>query len=249
MNKNIFTVSALLLSGLLMVSSCKKEDDTPSAPQDTAPTVNTPSDADGAFAAVNTLTHTTVAGFTTTIEIGTAVAWFGTQSTFVDGGTVTCDGETLNKQSGNSYVYVPTTTTPTGIDFATPLVWDISGNSANGVPAFTKSHSGSFPSIDDISNSGEIATNADFTLTATGAVSGSDSVIFVVSGPNGSVLKVQGPDVSSCTFTAAEMGTLGTGSNSGLLQIAPYRLTSEVFSSKKYYFVKEAVVSKFVTLK
>jgi hypothetical protein len=70
-----------------------------------------------------------------------------------------------------------------------------------------------------------------------------------VSGPNASIQKVRAANTQSCTFTAAEMGTLGKGDNSGLLQIAPYRLTSSTQNGKKYYFVKETCVSKFVNLK
>jgi hypothetical protein len=248
MKKISLFASCALLIVVLSVSSCTKKKDSQQAPSNTAPQYTIPGDANGAFAAVKTISSQTIAGYTTSIDIGTAVAWFGSSTSFVDGGTVKLNSNSLSKQSNNAYVFTPATTAPTGIDFTGSEVWEISGNTANGVPAFTKTHYASFPYITDISNTGDVSTTTDFTLSASSYVTG-DSVIFVVSGPNGHVLKVKGPNSTSCSFTAAEMGTLGTGSNMGLLQIAPYTWTVDNSTGKKYYFVKETCVSKFVNLK
>ncbi len=243
---SIFLATAVLL---LSAGSCKKKDTTtPTQPSNTAPSVSTPATADGAFAAVKVISTQTVAGITIPIDIGTAAAWFGSASSPVDGGAVTCNTNALSKQ-GNNYIFTPTTSAPSGIDFSSSSVnWTIAGNSANSIPAFNHTDSGSFPSVDDISNTGDVDTHTAFTLTAASSVYG-DSVIFNIAGPNGNVLKVMPPNTSSCTFTAAEMGTLGTGNNVGLLQIAPYRVALQVVSGKNYYFVRETCANKFVTLK
>lgn len=251
MKKQFYFLFALA-SVLLTVSSCNNDDDdnTPQAPANSTPTVNPPSNADGAFAAVNTITIQDIPFVgPTEIFVGTAAAWFGSQSSFVDGGTVNCNTSDLTKQSNNAYIFAPTTTEPQGIDFSgtSQVDWVISGNSANNVPAFNHTHFGSFPNVNGIDADSTIDTNSDFTLMADGSVSG-DSVIFVVAGPNGGITKVMGPNASFCTFTAAEMGTLGTGSNVGLLQIAPYRIEFDNSTGKNYYFIKEEVVSMFVTL-
>ena len=246
MKKVLFvTIMGSLLT--MSINSCGKKD-TPSTPSSSAPTINTPSDAVGAFASVKIVTTQTVGGITIPINIGTAVAWVGTSASFLDAGTITCNTKNLAKQTGNSYVFTPTTTEPTGLDFSSsPISWTVSGNSANNIAAYSHDVTGYFPEIEDIAHSGDVATNAPFTLTASGPVTG-DSVIFVVAGPNASVVKTRGPNTSSCTFTAAEMGTLGTGSNAGIIQIAPYRISLDNSTGRNYYFIRETCVNKFVNL-
>lgn len=240
-----------LLALVTTVSSCKKdEDNTPAAPTNSTPTANTPNDADGAFVAIKTITFQTVPIVgQIEVELGTAAAWFGTPNTWVDGGSVDCNTKSLTKQSNNSYIFTPSATDQTGVDFSGGSAdWTIGGNTSNSVPSFNFNHCCSYPDVNGITAADEISTGSDYTLTATGFVTGADSVIFVMAGPDNYILKVMPPNTSSCLFTAAEMATLGTGSNVGLLQIAPYSLTSTIQSGKKYYFVKETVVSKFVSL-
>jgi len=249
MKKNVLIIAALVAT-LATVSSCKKETTAPPPPSNTAPTVNPPSDADGALVLVNTLTYnsTSVPGFgniVTKIELGVAGAWFGAANAFVDAGVVKCQDSLLAKQTNNAYVFVPKSLT--GLDKSSNTKWEVAG--AGSVTGFTYTHNASFPTVDSIENAVDVNTANAFTLSAKGFVSNSDSVIFVVSGPNASVLKVKASNAKSCDFSAAEMGTLGKGDNSGLLQIAPYRLTSSTQNGKKYYFVKETCVSKFVNLK
>lgn len=243
----VLTLLALVTS----VSSCKKDEDaTPTAPTNSTPTVSPPSDADGAFVAIKTISFQTVPIIgQVEVELGTAAAWFGTGTTFVDGGTVDCNTKALTKQSNNAYVFTPSSSDATGIDFSSGSAdWTISGNSGNAVPAFSFNHCCSYPDVNGITANDNISVSSDYTLTATGAVTGADSVIFVMAGPDNHIVKIKPAGTSSCLFTAAELATLGTGSNVGLLQIAPYSWTSTIESGKKYYFIKETVVSKFVSL-
>ena len=231
-------------------TSCSKSTTTttPTAPSSSAPNVNTPSNADGALAAVQVITTQTVAGITIPINIGTAAAWFGTASAYQDAGNVSIDGNALTKSS-NAYVFQPTSSSPSGLSFNYSTAWVVSGNAANSIAAINYSDNSSFPSIADINTTGTVSTSGSYTMSATSSVTNCDSVIFVITGPNAHVTHTAGPNTSSYTFTAAEMASLGTTSNNtGLLQIAPYRVNHQTINSKSYYFVKEACVSKFVNL-
>lgn len=243
--KKITTILMLLVI-VATVSSCKKAT-TAAAPSTTPPSVTPPSDAAGAFAAVISKTNTTVGGITVPLEIGLAVAWFGASGAFVDGGNVTCNANALTK-TNNAYAFQPASATPTGIDFSSSTVaW--TGSGAGSVAAFSYNDVSAFPSADDITSSTEVSTASSYTLTTSGTTGSQDSVIFNISGPNKNILKVLPAYTTSYTFTAAEMGTLGTGSNSGVIQIAPYRVNGQTINGKKYYFVKETCVTKFINLK
>ena len=245
--KKTTLVFAISLACLSTFTACNKSTPTPTAPSSSAPSVSTPSNADGVLAAVQVITTQTVGGFIVPINIGTAAAWFGSASSYQDAGNVTTDGNALTKSS-NAYIFQPTTANPSGLSFTSSTAWVVTGNTANSIAAINYTDNSSFPSITDISTSGTVSTSGSYTLSATSAVSG-DSVIFVIAGPNGHVTHTGGPNASSYTFTASEMASVGTSSNNtGLLQIAPYRVNHQTINSKSYYFVKEACVSKFVNL-
>lgn len=242
--KKITTILILFVV-VASVSSCKKTTSNPT-PSSSAPSVTPPSDADGAFAAVISKSVTKVAGISVPLEIGTAVAWFGKANAFVDGGNVTCNASALTKNS-NAYVFVPSTSTPSGLDFSSSTTaW--TGSGAGSIAAFSYNDVSTFPYVDDISSSTEVSVGSNYTLTSTSSTSG-DSVIFNISGPKGNILKTKVGGTTSCTYTAAELATLGTGDNSGVIQIAPYRVNGQVINGKQYYFVKETCVTKFINLK
>lgn len=248
MKKVVLAFTALSIA-MTSLNSCNKNSstNTPTVSND-APTVPVPSDAFAAFAAVMVSSTQTVAGITVPVQANTAAAWFGTATTHVDGGNVTCESTALTNIS-NNYIFKPTTATAS-IDLTTPIDWSVSGNSANGVAAFSKTDYGFFPTISDIANTGDVSTTTTFTLTASGLnASGADSVIFNVAGPSGHVTKVRPAGTSACTFSAAEMGTVGTGS--GIIQIAPYSVSKDVTTTpgKTYYFVRESCANKLVTFK
>lgn len=244
--KKSFILLGIGLACMTTFTACKKT--TSTTPNgNSAPSVNAPSGADGALAAVKVITTQTVAGYTVPIEIGTAAAWFGTASSYQDAGNVTIDTKGLTKSS-NAYVYQPTQSDPTGLSFNSTVAWNVTGNTGNGIAAFSYNDVSSFPSIDDISNSGTVSSSAAFTLSATSGVYG-DSVIFVVTGSQNHISFIAPGGTTSHTFTAAEMATVGAaGNNTGLLQIAPYRLNHQTIGGKSYYFIKETCVSKFVTI-
>jgi hypothetical protein len=232
--------------------SCKKADPTPTPPAATTPTIATPTDAFGAFVAVKTLTEQNVPFVgVQVIEVGTAVGGFysaANSGTWVDGGSLKVDDSTLTKQTNNTYFYQMGQSNPTGLSFGSTTRWAIGGNATNSIPTFNYTHSRSMPSLGTLTSAKDITVASDYTIT-TSTTNNSDSVIFIISGPNASIQKVKAGNTRSCLFTAAELGTLGKGDNAGLVQIAPYNIASTTQSGKKYYFIKETVLSTFVNLK
>jgi len=244
----------LLSASLAIFSSCSKDEDndnsTPAPTGSTPSTVPQLSDANGVMVAVKSITYTTTPVGSFPLPIGTAVAVFSDtagSSTFVSAGTVECENNLLSKQSNNSYVFTPSATAPAGIDFGSVNnpAWEVQGSGS--IPSISRATTSGFPSgIDSVSNGSTINRSNDYTLAAAGNISNSDSVLFIVSGPSATLSKTLTGNSSSCTFTAAEMGTIGAGS--GIVQIVPYNIESTVTGNKKFYFVNEIVVSRTVTI-
>ena len=248
MKKIIYLFSALAL----MVSSCKKDDDTTPSSTSTATagsTVPKLSDADGVFAAIITNNWVSVP-FIGAINTpyGTAVGVISDatgSSTYIDAGTVKCDDTLLVRNSSNNYLFQASGYSATGLSFNTGNAkWEIGGNSA--VAAFNYTTTIGFPELDSISSASTINVGASYTLATSSAVTNSDSVIFMIAGPNGNVMKTKGPGTTSTTFTSAELTSLGSGT--GIAEIVPYSIESKVLNGKKYYFINENAVTKSVKL-
>lgn len=253
-NMNAFNaMPALAIAALtvlaLATTGCGKEDDAAPATSNTGGSSNnsgantTPSivGADGALFAVKTITTQTLPFVGTfQVEVNTGVGVFyddaGTQ---VNAGQVECNDSLFNF-TNNAYVYQPTGSNITGIDFSSGVTWDVTG--ANGIPAFTRNVTSiAFPAVDTVSTATTFPRNVDYTL-ATNSLSGADSVYFTIGG----ILKRLGGNATSCTFTAAELGTLPAGPS--VAQIAAWTVTSENISGKDIYFGKETVVTRMITL-
>jgi hypothetical protein len=68
----------------------------------------------------------------------------------------------------------------------------------------------------------------------------------MVVGGSGYVTKTVAGNQTTCNFTAAQMGTAGSGS--GLIQVTPYQIESNNFNGKKIYRIMEVVKTKTVTI-
>ena len=253
----------IVLSTLAIVaslSSCKKDTTTPTPPANNPPTVTTPSDAFGALLSIDLLTSFTtpaypgVPSLNVDYNIGTASAIFTISAgatTFQDAGTVICNDSTLTKASNNGYIFSPNAVAAgsnIGLDNSvSQFNWSVSGSAA--VTSFNFSHTGTLPTIGSITSATSIPTNAAYTLAVSSTSFNADSIIWIMAGPNKNVQHVTAPGVTSSTFTAAEVASLGTGDNLGLLQVAPYRIVPFTKNGKQYYFVKERCVTKSVSLK
>lgn len=241
-----------MLAGLTVFTSCSKdeEEETTDVPTAAVPAnpMPIPGAADGALVAIQTANYIT-APFIGEIyqPVGVGVAVFGDLigGTYSDCGSVTANSIGLTKQTNSTYVYIPTATAAQGIDFSDDVSWVVTGNSGTSVPAFNHSPSNAMPSGPKYTGATSIARTSAFSLSSAIEITGADSVIYNVISPNKTITKTVEGSIGSVTFSAAEMGTLGTGN--GYVQIVPYSLSSQQFSGKTYYFINESVCTQSVT--
>lgn len=250
-NTTLRNLSLLLTAATLTLGACKKDDDepetpsTPSTPNNNGQASTTPSfpGAAGSLWGVNTysIQSTPIGDFE--IEAGVGIAIFPSAdnaSVYVSGGTVTLNDVALTEQSSHAYLSMPTTANPTGIDLSSGTThWVVSG-SAN-VPAFDRTPSFSFPTVQPVTSSTTVVRADGYTLSA-GSVSGADSVVFAVGG----ILKTLPGGNSSCSFSAAELASLSAGPS--IVQVAAYTFEHEVIDGKDIYFGKETVRTRSVTI-
>ncbi len=254
-----------LLSGILAIgliastlSSCTTKDleEVVRIAKNTPAPVTDPEGSPGPYAQytdaravlVATKSKTTSAG--TIFTYGSAVAVFYQNpgdADFIEAGTVKVEGELLDLMDNKSYVYAGLAKTAfsfAGIEFTNPIMWEVSGNGP--VTGFNHGLTGNFPNADTILSSGAVNKNSSYTLRVS-SVTHADSVVFNIGGENGTrVSKTLAGNAKTCTFTASELSVLqGT---EGIVQVAPYRVTSAVYSGRKNYFVRETVSSKYVTI-
>lgn len=135
----------LLGLSVFFLSSCKKDsannpDSTPTV--DASGNINVSSDADGACYAIKTRIYDNNSG-TANEEFYSAYAWFGSVSSFKDGGAVKANGNEITFISGiNTYTY-----TDFGNLFPSNNVqWELAGNSSTGIPGFNYTDNTAFPS-------------------------------------------------------------------------------------------------------
>jgi PKD repeat protein len=207
-------------------------------------------DADGAFYAINTVSVQEVAGFETTIKLGSAVAWFVDGGTsFVNVGDVEVENSRINAvldpQSNNSYVYVETNIPSEGFSNQ-GVTWSIAGGNGHS-PVNGLANLLPFPSTNKVDESAsDISGATAYTLVHDGAINNADSSIFAVHGPDGSVMKTVEGATTSVTFSASEMASVGSGA--GILQIASFSILDQTVGGKKYYMVNESVANKNVNI-
>jgi hypothetical protein len=243
--KRIFqnTFFAVALATIIF-SGCSKKEDV------VDPTTNTPStgnstpsikDGYGSFAAVHSVSYTTIAGITVPLDVNTGVAAFFSapgSSNLIDGGTVTLNSKSLTKSSNNAYSY-QNLTDPLSFSQVT---WNVSGSS--GVPAITYTDDKSFPDFSGYNSLPATLTKANgLTVTLGSTVSNADSVYVIVSGGDKYVLKRFAGNASQCTFSASDLSVI-ENTTFGMIQVAPWNYKKEDFNSKPYYFVLETCYTK-----
>lgn len=247
--RSSFAPFALLLGIALAFTACKKEDpeppDTPGGggSNSTPSTAPVFSDADAMVSAIRALStqSTPIGPVDLVLGIATGVFTADAFSTFLNVGTVSCNGESLTRQSNNNYTYQPGATNPTGIDLtaSNEVTWNVAGGS--GFEGFTRTIPGPFPIVGNITSDATVVRANGYTIT-TASVLSADSVIFTL----GSLVRTIPGNATSCTFTAAELSGLAAGSS--LLQVAPYNSTNEEIGGKRIYFVKQYSRSLSVTV-
>ncbi len=266
MKKTILNVSVFVALTSSIIFSCKpKEEIAPDQPatttggtttggsSNTTPGTNIPG-ADGSYIGVKSLvvSNYSLSGFpiNSTIYLEAVVASINTSSTsaiLVDGGTVKINDSLLIKQSNNSYNFTksnPNNTSSFTNFFSTGSKWNVTGNSANNVPAFTYT-AAQFPSLPALNLSNiNISKSSSFAVNLSSATNGCDSVIFQLIGGNNTKLTSSNKAASTImhTFSASEMATLQasnatSGVPTGQLSVFAYKYYNTTVSGKKYWFV------------
>ncbi len=268
MKKQLVTLCALILTGAITFSACKKSTTPTPAPATTTTTTGgssspstatptTPSDANAVLVALklHTATTTNIPGYgayTTFINLDGGIGLFPTTaggSTYQDAGTVTLNTTNLDKQTDNQYNKIQQVN-QANFNITNQVKWNVTGN-AN-VPAVVNFTTTTPPLYDTIYFAGLFPNN---TITRANGISFSinsyvsnkasgDSVICVlVGGASTKLVKTVSAYASSINFTGAELAALST-TTAGQFQITPYHLTSQTFSGKKYYFISEQAYVK-----
>jgi hypothetical protein len=241
------TILLVSIACFTIFTSCNKDDildnlNPTTTNQASTPPTPTIANSNGTLVAVKSQTITETPLGPSTMNIGIGVAAFYTPdnpNSFLDAGTVTLNANTLAKQTNNSYVLMPGTSNPTGIDFAGGVSWSVGGN--GNIAAFTFEPSIEFPTVGSITSSGTVSKSNGYTLTAS-SVADADSVIFMV----GSVVKTVSGNPTSYTFSSSELSSLQNGNS--VVQIAAYKIQESTQNTKTYHFIKETVSSKTVTI-
>lgn len=228
----------LLAVPLMMAASCAKEENPDNKNNETS---SSPKLGDGTLVAVRSETLQSTPIGDMTVTVGTAVAVFNggnNYSSFAEAGNVKVNNENLQKFANNSYVFTPSVTNPTGIEFGNSVQWSVTGS--GGVPAFEHTMTGGFPSVGNITSSADVS-KAGYTLTIASA-SNADSIYFMV---NDVVKRLPG-SARTATFTQADLSSQKTGT--GIVSVAAWRFSTAAYGGKTFYFVNETVKQKTVNI-
>lgn len=258
--KKLFLSSLTL--GVLLFSSCNKNENssTPTSPSNAPPKINAPSDADGIMGVVKSVVSMSTPSYPGVpaqdyeIEMGLAFASFFDNpgsGNLVDAGNITCQDSVLEKVANHAYNFAPKGAPSTdGAGIATTLSrysWNVSGGSS--VSAFTYNSTLPLPKVERLNSSKDVNTSEAYTASLSVYPLNCDSIVWLMAGPNGSVVHIRPAGGTSYTFTAAEVGSLGKGDGVGMVQAAPFKLTPFTKNGKKYYHVTESCVTMMVNLK
>lgn len=247
LNKNNFVMLAMLLLLAGMVGSCKKkEKEAPenpfSFPAPSYPTL--PADADAMLVAINSSVPSPVStpivmpGMPDVVlEIGVGVAVFKNNA---KADKVLLNNTELKFVNGvhtwlPDFTNVTDPTSLTGINLSGNIKWDITN------PNLTKTTS-ALPGKPTITSGKSITKSSGYTLTNQSS-SGAAKVIYSIYSTNGkSVLKELNGNSTQCSFTAAELGELGT-TKDAIIQTNAYKISTETISGKKVYIINQSSYS------
>jgi len=232
----------LLSLSVFAFVGCEEDNPEPDNPDDSNnSTTVTPqfAGADGTLVAVRTKSG--VGPFAITTGVGVAV--FSDNGDFtnpVDAGDVSVNGTALVRGDNNAYYSIPGIANPTGVNFNNGVDWAVSGSAD--VNAFTYSPAQrNFPGVNGINGAAVVSKSSDYTLSAN-SITDADSVVFMVQ----DVLVTTEGTTTTYTFTAAELANIATGA--GIVQVVGYNYETQTIDGKNYYFVKETVLTQFVTI-
>jgi len=243
MNKFNYLLSIIILT--VFLSACKKEtpvnNNTSNPLGNSSPTL--PSGAAGALYAINSNAFTQGS----TITQGTAMAWFGSYTTTLQAGAVTCNSDSLSTQIplvSYSYPWYESTLSGNNIDFSMNTVTWVVGGSGS-VPAINFTDNAIFPVVNNFNAPATVSLSQPLTVTFSIA-NPYDQVICTIQGSKTAV-NLNYASATSVTFTAAQLASTAVAGDNLLIQIMPVKWTTNTISGKVYYFVKENGFAQYAT--
>ncbi|MBX2904698.1 MAG: hypothetical protein KF744_01580 [Taibaiella sp.] len=258
------TTTKLLLTGLCLamtVASCKKDDTTtptttpttPTTPTTSAATAPTPvtGSVDGLLLSLMLDVNTTTAGYNVQVKTENALASFFSatgSTTMVDGGAVSVNSVTLEKQTNNSYFKTATVgMTPSDLSFdGGHSNWSVGG--AGSIPGFTYDYNSTFPEYSGTVPE-TITRSSGLTITLGSNLSGADSVIIFIAKDDKSITRTYAGSASSATISAADLAALpAVTDKTAILEIVPYKIKMQTISGKSFAFVKEYAAVRYVNI-
>jgi hypothetical protein len=212
----------------LVVFSCKKEEDLTTKTTSTSTTTATPTitsnsnfDYDGALYAStsNDVNSDFIHNYTAIFRLNGAI---------VNGGSVSASGTNLTQGSpSGSYTYYNDISMISGT-----TNWNVTGNTAKGVPAFTHTSETiptlSLPTVSSISRSNTF-TFSHSTITA-------DSIVYTLQGVSTSniIQKKKAGTSSSAIFTAAELNSLPSNISTVTFGVRAFNIDVITVNQKRY---------------
>ncbi|RYE22855.1 MAG: hypothetical protein EOP51_12225 [Sphingobacteriales bacterium] len=241
------------------MSSCTKDETTPTIPKvdtpvvnNTAPTPFTPTfgDVNGSLAAVQMKYSMEQMGFPIDISYETAVATFTNGSTtLVDAGTVSVNGINLEKQTNNSYLKMATTgLTTADLKYSSGVDWSVSGT--GNIPTVSYKHGTNFPEYTGtVPTEITKANGLSFTFNTSNTMN-ADSVYVFVGASNGKTfIKGYAPNAGTVKITASDLSGLPTVTDkTAYLEVLPVKFDVQSFSGKPFVFIKEQAIVRNVNI-
>ena len=259
LNKFLLPIAALGISFMISCTPDEVVPDVPDTPDPVTPTAPTPPSptVEGTWGALIALKMTftySQMGYNMDVatQMGIGAFYTGVNSgTLVDAGVVKLNDIALDMNENKSYSKVASVgMTPSDMGIDNGVNWNVAGG--NGIPSFTYTHTGGFPSFSGtIPETITRANGMSFTFSS-GTVNNADSVyVFIISGST-NLLKSYAANAGPITISASDLNTLAASSTESpaYVEVIPWKFAvAEVgTSAKPMAFIKENAYVKSVTL-
>ncbi len=253
MKKSTTITFSAFIAIAVAFSACKKSSSTSVTPTTTTSTPSpTVADVDGGLVSLKVKVTTVTAGVPFTLVTETGLATFfsatGNNSSFVDGGTVSVNSNSLDKQSNNSYLKTASLgMTPADLGFGTNSSnWSVGG--AGSVPAFTYNDNAAFPDFTGTVPD-SVVRSAGVTISLGGNTTNADSVLLFIASGSKSITRTFAGTATSATLSSSDLSAFSAVSDkSAIMEVVPYRYTVNTQGGKKYAFIKELAVVKSINI-
>jgi hypothetical protein len=239
MNKLPLLISFLLV----LLAACKKEASSnpfSNVTETSLYPVPVPSTAAGALYSVNNITYYYYGNILDTLTAANGSGWFGNKNNQASGGLVILDGDTMLDSISYGGYFDGFNNGP--YQFSNIVSWNIEGNNANGIPAFSYTDNTPFPVITGLSIPAVVHASSGITLRY--HISGAyDYVYYWLEGgeaPGKADITFLGDSSNTASFSTAQINqVIGTGSL--VINVYVGKLTPYTIAGKTFYFVKQNI--------